>query len=428
MHKRPSRVAGIPQKYEPTKMSMNTGIKPDASSTDIAIVGAGPYGLSLAAHLSARGRDFRIFGNPMDMWRNRMPKGMRLKSEGFASSLYDPGATFTLAHYCADNGLPYADVGLPVPLQTFTRYGMEFQRRFVPDVENRTVTQLRREPSGFTLAFEDGAFLHARHVVVAVGIGHFAWLPPVLQGFSSELVTHSSDHHALDKFANRKVAVIGAGASAIDIAALLRGAGAHPTLVARTDQLQFQDPPPPLGEARRLMTRLRWPVSGIGNGWKSYLCAELPLAFRTMPESFRLKVVRTHLGPAPCWFTRQEIDGSVDLRLGRSLDKVEVDGCNVRLRLGKSDGAQDEVLVDHVIAGTGYRPDLKRVAFISSELRGDIASVAGTPVLSSRFESSVPGLFFVGALSANTFGPLTRFAFGAGYAAERVSGRLEAVR
>jgi cation diffusion facilitator CzcD-associated flavoprotein CzcO len=106
---------------------MNIGIKSSTSSTDIAIIGAGPYGLSLAAHLRAHGRDFRIFGDPMVMWRNRMPKGMRLKSEGFASSLYDPGGTFTLARYCAENDLPYADVGLPVPLETFTRYGLEFR-------------------------------------------------------------------------------------------------------------------------------------------------------------------------------------------------------------------------------------------------------------------------------------------------------------
>ena len=114
---------------------MNTGIKSSTNSTDIAIIGAGPYGLSLAAHLKAQGQDFRIFGDPMVMWRNRMPKGMRLKSEGFASSLYDPGATFTLARYCADNDLPYADVGLPVRLETFTQYGLEFQRRFVAQVE-----------------------------------------------------------------------------------------------------------------------------------------------------------------------------------------------------------------------------------------------------------------------------------------------------
>jgi Pyridine nucleotide-disulphide oxidoreductase len=407
---------------------MNVGIKSSTSSTDIAVIGAGPYGLSLAAHLRAHGRDFRIFGDPMVMWRNRMPKGMRLKSEGFASSLYDPGGTFTLARYCAENDLPYADVGLPVPLETFTRYGLEFQHRFVPDVENRTVTALRPDAGGFTLTFEDGAVLNARRVVVAVGIGHFAWLPPVLAGLPPALVTHSSDHHALDKFADLEIAVIGAGASAIDIAALLHGVGARPTLVARTDQLHFQDPPPPLGEARPLATRLRWPASGIGNGWKSYLCAELPLVFGALPESFRLGVVRTHLGPAPCWFTKDEINGHVALRLGRSLDRVEPDGDRVRLHLSGPEGAREELLVDHVIAGTGYRADLKRVAFISSELRGNIASVAETPVLSSRFESSVPGLFFVGALSANTFGPLTRFAFGAGFAAERVVGRLEAAR
>jgi thioredoxin reductase len=284
---------------------------------------------------------------------------------------------------------------------------------------------LRRAACGFTLTLEDGEDLNARRVVVAVGIGHFAWLPPILEGIPPALVTHSSDHHALDKFADREVAVIGAGASAIDIAALLRGVGAHPTLVARTDQLHFQDPPPALGEARPLSTRLRWPVSGIGNGWKSYLCAELPLVFRAMPEYFRLNVVRTHLGPAPCWFTRDAINGHVALRLRRSLGKVEADGDRVRLHLCGPDGAREELLVDHVIAGTGYRADLRRVAFISSELRGEIASVAETPVLSSRFESSVPGLFFVGALSANTFGPLTRFAFGAGYAAERVAARLE---
>jgi thioredoxin reductase len=407
---------------------MNTGFRSNASSTDIAIIGAGPYGLSLAAHLKADGQDFRIFGDPMVMWRQRMPKGMRLKSEGFASSLYDPGGTFTLARYCAENDLPYADVGLPVPLDTFTRYGLEFQRRFVPNLENRTVTALRREAGGFRLTFEDGAVLNARRVVVAIGIGYFARLPAMLEGISPVLVSHSSDHHALDKFADREVAVIGAGASAIDIAALLHGVGARPTLVARTDRLHFQDPPPPLGEARPLATRLRWPVSGIGNGWKSHLCAELPLLFRAMPKSFRLKVVRTHLGPAPCWFTKDEINGHVGLRLGRSLDAVEADGNQVRLHLRGPNGAREELRVDHVIAGTGYRANLKRVPFMSSDLLADIASVAETPVLSSRFESSVPGLFFVGALSANTFGPLTRFAFGAGFAAKRVAGRLVAAR
>ena len=62
---------------------------------DVAIIGAGPYGLSLAAHLSAAGLSYRHFGVPMRLWRGAMPKGMYLKSQGFASNLSDPEGTHT---------------------------------------------------------------------------------------------------------------------------------------------------------------------------------------------------------------------------------------------------------------------------------------------------------------------------------------------
>jgi hypothetical protein len=404
---------------------MSVSGKMDMKKTDIAIIGAGPYGLSLAAHLRSSGREYRIFGDPMLTWRERMPKGMRLKSEGFASNLYDPGKTLTLGRYCADNGILFADIGLPVELETFTRYGLAFQSRFVPNVENRTVTGLRRLPDGFELTFADGGAVVARRVVVAVGISHFAWLPPVLDGLPSDLVTHSSRHHALDKFAGRDVAVIGAGASAIDIAALLHGVGANATLVARIPKLEFHHPP---DRNRSIKQRLRWPSTGLGNGWMSYFCVALPRAFRYLPDATRLDIVRAHLGPAPCWFTKAEVEGKVALRLGCSLEKVVPEGDRVRLHLLGPDGAQEELVVDHAIAGTGYRVDLRRIAFISKDLRGDIASIEQTPRLSSHFESSIPGLYFLGALSANTFGPLTRFAYGAGFAAKRTMAGLMAVR
>lgn len=131
---------------------------------DVGIIGAGPYGLSIAAHLKARGVSFRSFGSPMHTWRMHMPKGMRLKSEGFASSLYDPDSTFTLANYCRQKGLPYADTGFPVALETFSDYGLEFQERFVPELENKLVTSLRRSTTGFRIDLDNGEVVAARRV------------------------------------------------------------------------------------------------------------------------------------------------------------------------------------------------------------------------------------------------------------------------
>src|SRR6266850_285186 len=103
--------------------------------SNVAVIGAGPYGLSIASHLRECGIDFRIFGSPMHSWRVRMPKGMFLKSEGIASSLYDPEYRYTLQHFCAVNGFAYADYNCPVSLQTFTAYGQFFQQRLVPNLE-----------------------------------------------------------------------------------------------------------------------------------------------------------------------------------------------------------------------------------------------------------------------------------------------------
>src|SRR5712671_3991320 len=133
---------------------------------NVAIIGAGPYGLSIAAHLRSRGIEFRIFGRPMDTWLTRMPKGMRLKSEGFASSLYEPDSQFTLGSYCQSEGIPYADLGLPVSLETFTSYGLAFQRRFVPQLENKIVVSLSPSSGGFQLRLADGEVCSARRVIV----------------------------------------------------------------------------------------------------------------------------------------------------------------------------------------------------------------------------------------------------------------------
>jgi thioredoxin reductase len=354
----------------------------------------------------------------MQTWLNHMPKAMRLKSEGFASSLSDPGDRFTLQEYCKENELPYADVGLPVKLDTFTSYGLEFQRRFVPQLENQHVTDLRKNSVGFHITLSDGEEFKAKKVVMAIGLSHYAYTPEILAHLPHSVCTHSSEHSILDEFRGRSVIVLGAGASAVDIAALLHQAGALPQIVARSSTVRFHDPPV---IPRPLRDRLRAPMTGIGSGWKLVCYTNLPRLFHRLPEDIRLKVVRKTLGPAPGWFVKQDVVEKVPFILGAQVKAAQLHGDQVRLELMDSTGTVLTREADHVIAATGYKVDLRRLTFLEESLRSSIQSVEQTPILDRNFESSVPGLFFVGASSANSFGPMMRFAFGAKYTATLIT-------
>src|SRR5205823_5373896 len=131
-------------------------------STYVTVIGAGPYGLSIAAHLGKLGVDYRIFGNPMESWKTKMPKGMLLKSAGFASNLSDPEGAFTLRQFCMDQGIDYADVDLPIPLELFHAYGLAFQNRFVPNVENEELASLNLNTEGFDLCMARGKSFRTR--------------------------------------------------------------------------------------------------------------------------------------------------------------------------------------------------------------------------------------------------------------------------
>jgi thioredoxin reductase len=388
---------------------------------DIAIIGAGPYGLSLAAHLRDSGRSLRIFGAPMNSWSRHMPQGMHLKSEGFASDLYDPEAKFPLKAFCSMQGIPYADVAVPVAIETFINYGLEFQRRYVPEVENVQISSVTRSAECFELTTANDEIVRARQVVVAAGIVNFAYLPPVLASIPDTLITHSSRHSDLSGFKGRKVAVLGAGASAVDIAMLLQQANADVELIARRPAIAFHEPPQ---EPRSFLQRVKAPRSGLGLGWRSRMCTDIPLVFHAMPESLRVRAVRGHLGPAPCWFTRDAVAGRLPMHLGATLAGAQPHEGRVRLSLRRNGGADQQIDFDHVIAATGYKPDVSRLAFIAEPLRSGIRKVEEAPILNRHFESSIPGLYFVGVAAANSFGPLLRFAFGAKFAARRVAARL----
>jgi thioredoxin reductase len=387
-----------------------------------AIIGAGPYGLSIGAHLRKRGIPFRIFGRPMDSWLAHMPKGMMLKSDGFASNIYDPEDGFTLKQFCAEKGIRYADSGVPVSLETFCAYGLAFRDRLLPELEQTLVDSIERSEEGFVIRLEDGETFTARRVVLAVGITHFEHVPASLSHLSAQYVSHSARHRELERFKGRSVAVIGGGSSALDLAGLLHQAGAHVQLITRRKELAFHSKP--TGKTRSLWQRLRNPASGLGPGLSSRFFADAPWVFHYLPESIRVKAVQRALGPSGGYFVRDMVIDKVPLLLGCSPEQADIHEGKVRLQLRSLDGTTKEVVTEHVIAATGYKVDLRRLPFLSQGLRSQVRVMNGAPVLASNFESSVPGLYFAGIAAANSFGPVMRFAFGAGFAARRLARTL----
>ena len=357
----------------------------------------------------------------MDTWSSHMPVGMCLKSEGRASNLSDPGGELTLERFCGEHGLEYGDVGVPVRLDTFERYGRCFQERFVPGLWRHLVERVRPLPRGFELGVDTGETLRVRRVIVANGVQGYAHLAPTLRGLPADAVLHSYDQREPSQWRGRRVAVVGAGQSALDAAVLLHEQGVEVVVLARTRQLVW-NPDPELGP-RSLKRRIRYPESGLGSGLRTRLYASHPLVVHAAPARYRLRVAYTALGPAGAWWLRPRFEGRVETRLSRTVQAAQMEGEEVRLQLRSSSG-DEELVVSHVLAGTGYRVDLSKLSFLDGALRGRIATAASTPVLDRSFQSSVPGLHIVGYAATGSFGPVMRFVYGADFTARQLARQL----
>jgi thioredoxin reductase len=387
---------------------------------DIAIVGAGPYGLSIAAHLRRYNVDFCIIGRPMESWLSKMPKGMLLKSPGFSSSLSDPGNSLTLRNFCETRNIPYEDVDFPIPLEIFCDYGLAFQKSLVPEVEQDDLIELKLCAGGFQLNMASGSILKSRKVVIAVGIDHFRHIPEPLTVLPKHLYSHSADHCDLRHLAGRDVAVLGSGASAVDLAVLLHEIGASVRHIVRKPELDIGVP---WRQVSQSAGRFRAPISGIGPGWRSWLCTNVPGLYRYLPDDLRLKLVKTHLGASGGWFMRERA-AAVPLLTGNRLLKAQKYGERAQLHLRDRTGTSRELVVDHVVAATGYEQDVSRLPFMPAEITNRMTLIGRTPRLSSQFESSIKGLYFAGAITATSFGPVMRFIAGVEYASRRISDHL----
>lgn len=380
-------------------------------TTDVVVLGAGPYGLSAAAHLNACGLNVRVFGETMSFWDRHMPEGMCLRSPWEASQLSDPGKALTIDAFEVAMSGP---VSRPIPIRRFIAYGRWFQSRAVPNLEQRKVTEIERDRPGFRVALADGEVVRCRRVIIAGGIGPFAVRPPQFAGIPLDLASHSSEQRDLARFREKRVVVIGGGQSALESAALLHERQADVELIVRNSAVYWTWQRPWLHTFRPVGALLyAWP--DVGPAFISHAVAK-PSLYRSLPrrvqDSWRFKSLR----PNGVGWLKPRL-GDVRISPGRDVRSAAIRGKRLELKL--SDGSERSV--DHVLMATGYRVNVRKYEFLSALLRSALSLVDGCPVLTSGFESSVSGLHFLGAPAMWSFGPLMRFVAGADFAARTMT-------
>lgn len=383
-------------------------------SCEVAVIGAGPYGLSVAAHLKRAGIATAVFGDPMAFWRHNMPKGMMLRSPWGATDLSTPDGTLSLGAFTSAHGI--AAEGL-LPLEKFVDYGAWFQHQAVPGVDPRSVSRIDAAPGGFHLRLADGDVVGAGRVVVATGLRNQEYRPPAFEGLPGALVSHSSEHTDLTAFTGKRVAVIGRGQSACESAALLAEAGAEVEIISRGDihwlgHLTGQKAVRK-GAAAWLREALKAP-SAVGPFPLSWL-AEVPGWVHRLPGALRGEFTRRCLKAAAAGWLKPRF-ADVTCRPGRTI--IGAQARSDRIAIDLDDGSR---IYDHVLLGTGYRVDVARLGLLSPELLRHLSRAQGSPLLGIGFESNVPKLHFIGSYAVHSFGPLLRFIAGAPFAARSVT-------
>lgn len=381
------------------------------SRCDVAVVGAGPYGLSAAAHLrTIKGLKVRAFGVPMSFWNSNMPAGMLLRSNWTATQIASPNEDLTLEAFQAAKSKTF---GTPVPLERFTEYGLWYQSHAVPDLDQRFVSRIERAGNGFRVGIRDGETFEASRVIIAGGIGPFARRPAEFQSVPTDLVSHTNEHQKFADFAGKRVLVVGSGQSALESAALLHEAGAEVEVVARSKRIHWLQGWASTTLHHRLgkfTKKLLYAPTDVGPAGLSQLLAR-PHLVGMLPRPLQDKLRRRAIRPAGArWLVSRLRD--VPITLNCSVTSVTpIDRC-VRVKL--SDGR--ETVVDHILLGTGFHIDISKYDFMAPELVQQISRINGFPILNRGLETTVPGLHIIGAPAAYCFGPLMQFVSGTHFA------------
>jgi FAD-dependent urate hydroxylase len=407
-------VTGSTQSDVRVKDRIQNGRRSPSIDYDVTIIGAGPYGLSAAAHLKAIGLGVQIFGQPMEFWADKMPEGMLLRSPRPASTISDPRSAFTLEAFEAEAGLPPSS---PVPLKTFVDYGRWFQQQLGPCLDRSNVSRVTREGSKFRIDLQNGESVTSARVVVAAGVGSFRRKPAPFADLPATLVSHCYEGRRIREFAGKSVAVVGAGQSALESAALLHEAGADVEIIARNQQLRWIGQHPWLHRLGPI-SQMLYAKPDVGPAGISRLVAMPKLVYR-FPSKLKDKIRTRAVRPAGSAWLPARL-GNVKVTTGRAVQAARTGTEKAHLLL--DDGSERQV--DHVLLGTGYRVDIGNYSFLAEGLRNEIRQLDGYPEVGPGFCSSVPGLHFIGATAARNFGPLLYFVVGTEFASKELTARM----
>jgi hypothetical protein len=378
----------------------------NSAEWEVTVIGAGPYGLSAAAYLRASGIEARVFGDPMSFWEKQMPKGMCLRSNWGASHIADPRQELTLDVFMREAG---SACPKPIPIDRFVAYGHWFQQRAVPDLDRRMIRSVESNGKGFEITVSDGEKFVSQRVVVATGIHTFANRPREFDGISPGLASHSSEHSDLSQFEGKRVAVIGAGQSAFESAALIREAGGSVEVIARQNHLNWVGLHPRLHHLGPI-SRSLYSTRDVGPAGISRLVAA-PHLFKRLPRGLQERMAYRAIRPAVAGWLEPRLK-EMPVTLGRRVVSASAQGSQLRMNL--DDGT--DRLVDHALLATGYRVDVLRHDFLHPSLTSRLRTVNGYPLLGRGLECSIPGLHFLGKPGAWSFGPLVGFVSGTEFA------------
>lgn len=384
------------------------------------MIGAGPYGLSVSAHLKHAGVEPYVFGESMAFWKKRMPGGMLLRSKSEASNIAAPQKRLSIAGYEKAIGRKIAD---PVPIEDFIAYGDWFQKQVVPSLDPRHVKNIAHDGNIFDVTLDDGERVHAKAVVLALGIGFFSQRPEQFAGIPRELAPHSSDLNDFSQFRGKRVAVLGKGQSALEYAALLHEIEVDVQIVTRAPALAYRPfawrknlfrkltPGPLMGLSYRIL-----PPTDLGDIRTARKMAD-PDLFRRQPPEVQEKLLKDCAKPVGAYWLPSRLEG-VPVRTGVTVTGVTRAGSGLKIAL--SDGATDQV--DFIVLATGYKIDVSRYQILDSSLKGRIQKMPdGYPVLDTSLQTSVKGLYMAGVIGEKTLGPTLRFVTGTSNAGPRLA-------